>query len=646
MAIVRMKKLSVLAARSQKDDLLRELMRLGCVEIREQSLAEEDAGLAAGVSRVTSDAPDWRSKKAVLADGISLLGKYAPRKSPLLAPKPEMTEKDFLDYSDIDAARDIAKEIILLDEKIKNNGTEEAKQNLLIEALRPWSGFDLPLETAGTRQVGVLMGTVPALSGEDDLSAALSEALAESQIFEVGSDELVRYICVFYLRSGEEAVMQVLREYGFAVPAFGQMKGTADENIKVYEAKVRELQADSESCKARIAAYGDKTDMLKACYDRANTETEKAEVSELLLKTENIIAIEGYAAAPQEAELVALFEKMECAYELSDPAEEEYPDVPVKLKNNKLTDGLNMVTDMYSLPQYGSVDANPLMAPFFILFYGIMMADMGYGLVMMLIGALVTFKKRPKEGFMKYFGELMLIGGFATFVMGILTGGFFGDAPKWIVQLINPNSTWAGFPALIDPLNDTVMVLIGAIILGFIHLNAGMIISVVMKVKGGDVKSAICEEGGTWALFIGAILTVLGLGTVPVIIGVVLYAIGKAAGAKGIVGMVMAIFSGIYNDATGWFGDLLSYARLMALMLAGSVIAQVFNTLGAMPGNIVIFLIICLLGNTLNFGLNLLGCYVHDLRLQCLEFFNKFYVAGGKAFAPLKIRSKYYDVIK
>ena len=84
----------------------------------------------------------------------------------------------------------------------------------------------------------------------------------------------------------------------------------------------------------------------------------------------------------------------------------------------------------------------------------------------------------------------------------------------------------------------------------------------------------------------------------------------------------------------------------MALMLTGSVIAQVFNTLGAIPGNLVIFLVISLVGNTLNFALNLLGCYVHDLRLQCLEYFNKFYQDGGKPFRPLNFHTKYYDVIK
>ena len=148
-----------------------------------------------------------------------------------------------------------------------------------------------------------------------------------------------------------------------------------------------------------------------------------------------------------------------------------------------------------------------------------------------------------------------------------------------------------------------------------------------------------------WLLFIGIACTVLGFGgKIGIIVGLAAYVLGKVIPAKGVLRRIIAIFSGLYSDATGWFGDILSYARLMALMLAGSVIAQVFNTLGAMPGSIIVFLVICILGNALNFGLNLLGCYVHDLRLQCLEFFNKFYVAGGRPFAPLAVRSKYYKV--
>ena len=140
-------------------------------------------------------------------------------------------------------------------------------------------------------------------------------------------------------------------------------------------------------------------------------------------------------------------------------------------------------------------------------------------------------------------------------------------------------------------------------------------------------------------------LTALGVTDAVLILGCVMVLAGPLITGKGF-GKITGIFGSLYNHVTGYFGDILSYSRLMALMLAGSVIAQVFNTLGAIPGNVIIFLVVSLLGNSLNFALNLLGCYVHDLRLQCLEFFGKFYEDGGRPFRPLDLTTKYYDVVK
>ena len=137
-----------------------------------------------------------------------------------------------------------------------------------------------------------------------------------------------------------------------------------------------------------------------------------------------------------------------------------------------------------------------------------------------------------------------------------------------------------------------------------------------------------------------------GLVVPMIVVILVILVLTQGYGKEGIVGKVMGIFGSLYNNVTGYFSDILSYSRLMALMLAGAVTAQVFNTLGAMTGNVVTFFIIALVGNALNFALNLLGCYVHDLRLQCLEYFGKFYQDGGKPFRPLDLNTKYYDVVK
>ena len=304
-----------------------------------------------------------------------------------------------------------------------------------------------------------------------------------------------------------------------------------------------------------------------------------------------------------------------------------------------------MVTDMYALPVYGSLDPNPLMAPFFILFYGIMMADMGYGLLMLAMG-LFLWKKKVR-GTMDYMGGLLVLCGISTFVVGALTGGFFGDFLSQLAKLIDPKSTFA-LPYLFTPLTDTMAILIGSLVLGFVQILTGMVISFVKKARDGHIMDGIWDEGTWWVIFLGGGLAVLGIGNVAgypavLILGILMLIIGSSRNAKGF-GKVTSVFGAVYNGVTGYFSDIMSYSRLMALMLSGSIIASVFNQLGAVTGNVIAFVIISALGNALNFALNLLGCYVHDLRLQCLEFFNRFYESGGKPFRPLAYQTNYVEI--
>ncbi|MBR4953174.1 MAG: V-type ATP synthase subunit I, partial [Oscillospiraceae bacterium] len=293
---------------------------------------------------------------------------------------------------------------------------------------------------------------------------------------------------------------------------------------------------------------------------------------------------------------------------------------------------------------------NPLMAPFFILFYGIMMADMGYGLVMLLLGWLIKKKMRPAAGTtMNHMGGLMLECGVTTFIFGALTGGFFGDFIPQIVKMCG-GPTFE-LPYLFTPLNDTLTILIGALALGVVQTITGMTISVVKKCKDGDILSAIFDEITWWVILAGVALMALGVGSVngiPVVlaIGGAALVVGQFVLKKSIVGGLVGVFTSIYNGVTGLFSDILSYSRLMALMLSGSIIASVFNTLGSILGNVILFVIVSMFGNVLNFGLNLLGCFVHDLRLQCLEFFGRFYKDGGRKFEPLTIKTKYVNVLK
>ena len=191
-------------------------------------------------------------------------------------------------------------------------------------------------------------------------------------------------------------------------------------------------------------------------------------------------------------------------------------------------------------------------------------------------------------------------------------------------------------------------ILVGALALGFVQIVTGQAVSFVQKIRDGRGRDALWDELPWWVIYLGVGLLALDVGRVagyPVVllIGILMMVYGSSRRARGL-GKVGAVIGAVYSGVTGIFGDVLSYSRLMALMLSGSIIASVFNQLGAVTGNVIAFVVIAALGNALNFALNLLGCYVHDLRLQCLEFFNRFYESGGRPFRPLAYQTNYVDI--
>ena len=647
MAIMKMKKLRLMAVRSRKDELLRELIRHGCVEFSELEDQIQGSDVESILSRESSDVATLKSQLTSLNHAIALLDTYAPKKGKLLSAKPELEDLAFLDDTGLSGALKFAGAIEGYDARIKRISAEESRQRGIIDSLQPWLGLDLPLNTEGTERCGVLMGTIPVKMELADVQSALSQVDEESELFQVNEDKRDRYVLLVAMKETIPAMQECLRGFGFTASALGSMKGTARECLSAAEEALKELASEKEACAQSIVAEAVRRDELKLAADRVSTKIALAEADEKLYGTASTVVMEGWIPEEKEQELIKVFDDFGCAYETLTPTEEEYPEVPVKLKNNKITNGLNMVTEMYSLPAYGSLDPNPLMAPFFILFYGLMMADMGYGLLMV-IAALVAMKKiKPRKGSLS-FCQLLLWGGISTFVCGALTGGFFGDALVKIGQILGKPSGWGELPALFSPMTDSMMVLIGAMVLGLVHLNTGMVINFVKKTKRGQLADAIWEEGALWVTLVGIILFVLKIGNVsgiPVVlvIGLLMVFYGGSRSAKGL-GKLLSIFTTLYNTATGWFGDILSYSRIMALMLAGSVIATVFNTIGAIANSFWLFIPVFLIGHALNFALNLLGCYVHDLRLQCLEYFGKFYEDGGRPFKPLEVTTKYYNV--
>lgn len=640
MAIVKMKKLRVMAMAGQKEELLRQLLRLGCVEISEPDSKLADPAWAALLQRGTSHLVNKKSEIADVDTALAAIKKYAQLKDGLFIKRRPISEKDFLDMGTADQAKEAAQKIGDLLRSLTQLQSDETRLQTRRAGLLPWKSLDMPLELEGTTYTRFRLGVCPGSTDIGQVKTELGASGAAAELYEISGDKQQKYLLLISLRADEEAALEVLRPHGFSVVTIPDTTGTAADNIARLDAQIAENEKQQSVAVDAIVKSAGARDALRLYADRLTAEAAEETNAERLMTDGTILFFEGWVPAEKLSKVEKLLTSMDCAWEASDPTEDEISQVPVLLKNNWLTRPLNMVTEMYSLPAYDNVDPNPLMAPFFILFYGIMMADMGYGLLMILASVLITRAYRPK-GTAGHLFALMGLCGVSTFIMGAITGGFFGDFLTQVV-LLTTGKDFA-LPALFTPLDDTLMILVGAMCLGFVQIVTGMVISLVQKVKKGQVMDAVWEEITWFVVFAGIGLMVLGVTNIVLYVGLVMVVAGPVITGKGL-GKITGIFGSLYNHVTGYFGDILSYSRLMALMLAGSVIAQVFNTLGAIPGNIVVFIIISMAGNALNFALNLLGCYVHDLRLQCLEYFGKFYEDGGKPFRPLAVNTKFVDI--
>ena len=636
MAIVKMKKLRVMALAECREDLLGGLQHLGCVEISEPNLS--DPAWSALLRRGSSSLAQTRTEIADAHTALAAIKQYAKVKDGLFIQRRQVSEQEFLDPTGKEQAKAVSQKIGGALREISRLQGDEARLTARRQALTPWASLDMPLELEGTAHARFRLMVCP--SGTDIGAVRIALADVAAELYEVSADKQQTYVLLLCHRAEEETAQELLRPFNFSAVAFPGTTGTAAENMDALDQSLADNKKAQEAAAAAIVQDAKSRDVLRMYLDQLRAEAEKDASAERLLTDGTILFFEGWAPAESLREVEKLLQSMDCAWEAEDPAPEEIHDVPVRLKNNWLTKPLNMVTEMYSLPAYNNVDPNPLMAPFFILFYGIMMADMGYGLLMFLAGFFISRKYRPK-GTMGHLFGLMTLCGVSTFIMGAITGGFFGDFLTQVVLLTTGREF--ALPALFTPLDDTLMILLGSMALGLVHIITGMAISFVRKLQNGAVLDAVFEEVTWWVVFLGIGLTALGITNLVLYLGILLVVAGPLITGKGF-GKVTGIFASLYNHITGYFGDILSYSRLMALMLAGSVIAQVFNTLGAIPGNIIVFIIISMAGNALNFALNLLGCYVHDLRLQCLEYFGKFYQDGGKPFRPMAVNTRYVDI--
>lgn len=655
MAIVKMQKVCVIGLDHEKEELISRLMDLGVVELTDQTAKLSDEIWA---ENVTAD--ESRDKTARLEEKIGranlaleVIEKYGNLKQPLFVTRRRVSAQSMKRLM-ADSQEEFAgqvEDILNLNDRL--NALNERKNKLEQDeaSLLAWQDYDLPLELTGTKKTLVQIGVLPMGTDTDALAGALAgQAETDGTVFKiVHTDKDLYYAAILMLAEQAADVQTILKQYGFSQVTFKDMEGTAGENLirihgekdvlrEEYEKAVKEA-ANKAGLKAGIEAYAD---MLSIAADKEKIKTK-------LLKTKRTFFLEGWIPERCMKKAAEILDACECYYAFRKPEAEE--EVPVLLENKSFFRPTEAITEMYSLPSYWGFDPTSIYALFYIVFFGMMFSDAGYGLLMT-IGCFVILKKFDLEGTTWKMIKLFFYCGISTFVWGALFGGWFGDVVTVFSSTFLDRAAELK-PLWFNPLDDPMKLLILSLILGVIHLFVGMGIQAYMEIRDGRWRDAVCGEG-VWYLTILGLAALLGGSTLGAdglteagkwmsVIGAAGVLLAGARGKKGI-GMLTGAFANLYN-ITSWLSDILSYARLLALGLATGVIAQVVNTMGSLFGGgiagLVLFILIFAVGHAVNFAINMLGAFIHAARLQYVEFFGKFYVDGGEPFDPFRRKTKY-----
>lgn len=640
MAELVMKRLTLAGMNAEKSAILKKLAFFGAVEIKDASpLVEEFDWFKATPD--TADTYRLRSDLERVSGAIAALTPYRAKKG-FLSPKPNITG------SEMDAAMAASEGVLAGVDKVlaiakKRDAlpAEIAKLDGQAAALTPWLSVDVPLSTTGTAMVDVMFGFFPSIVDVAPLGDRIADLPCYVEI--ISADSSGSYALVIMYRGEADSCMEALREFSFSRLSFRDSKLAPEKEKAKIEEQITALRSRYDAHTEELRAEVGSLPQFEQLYDTLTGRIAMAEAASLLLRSDSVFYLTGYVPEELSEKLYAELSKtFTVAVEFEDVTPEEDP--PVALKNNKLVQPYEMITGLYSLPAYGRFDPDAIMAPFFFLFFGIMLADVGYGLMMIAIGLLVLKKAKP-QGFAKNLFTLFVHGGIATTLAGFAFGSFFGDV-VYIFSNTFMSKAYA-FKGLLDPINQPIPMLILCCSIGIVQILVGLGVKAYILIKDGQVKDAIFDIGFWYVVFAGIAFTAMGTPWGKYVLG---------AGALGLVAtqgrakpnFIGKLFSGILSlyNITGFLADVLSYSRLMALGIASAVISSVFNTMGALLGKsvlgLIVFVAVFVIGHTLNFGINILGSYVHSSRLQYVEFFGKFFESGGRPFNPLSVKTKYH----
>ncbi|MBW8381017.1 MAG: V-type ATP synthase subunit I [Youngiibacter sp.] len=646
MAIVKMSSFSLFAFDSERDDLLHELQKFGYVHFSDLANDEvlkgeglRDVIVPEGITEVDQDI-------ANIKYALEILSKNDSRETGFKAMIKGKTNFTLEGLEETAGAYDYRPVFESLKDrmgKVENLNQEEMRLNAASDELKPWVTLGYPVSSMkGFSQSEVFTGTVPKKMKDKLMNELLPFDYTYYEVISEGKDE--SYLLAISSKEEKDAVNEVLRNNSFSSIKISGEEEPDKEMHKLAE-RLSVIKSEREAVKAEIKEMAVHLPDLEIYYEYLMNKKVRLHASENFLRTDSVNVIRGYIPTEMAGDFRKAVEaSQKNAYYLDVKEAKDEGDIPILLKNNKLNQTFESLTAMYALPQYNEIDPTPLLAPFYLFFFGMMVADVGYGAIL-LIGTAVILKianlAESTEKFIRFFFYLSI----PTIFWGAIYGSFFGGIIK--------------IPGLIDPAKDYMMILIMSIIFGLVHVFFALGVKAFLYIRGGDPIGALFDAGFWYMALFGAIgfLLPMFLDLPPAVktISMVVMIIGMGGivvtGGRSADTVVGKAAGGLYSlyGISSYVGDFVSYSRLMALGLSGGFIASAINMMiGMLSGmgiiGILFGIVLFIFGQAFNIFLSLLGAYVHTSRLTYVEFFGKFYSGGGKPFNLFQNASKYINL--